>query len=207
MTAKTTETVVEPDVHLTVPAATARIMVEALDTYTRIGMGQLEDIVSMGRFGILKNSEGVAPSYDAMEDAEHHLNAAKKSLFGFPSNASHGIFSDKVAERFRTTWGVMKALRHRLAWDRTPEGGFQTSFDEPMRGEESAGVHVTSGSIEDALVQLPAGTMLTRHNDAWAVVRMDPEKPGVFLQMLSTSHSWQTAIQKAKNALEPKPLA
>jgi len=207
MSAKPAESPVEPDLHLTVPAATARIMVEALDTYTRIGMGQLEDIVSMGRFGILKNSEGQAPTYDELDDAEQHINAAKKTLFGFPSNASHGIFSDKVAERFRTTWGVMKALRHRLAWDRTPEGGFQTSFDEPMRGEAPVGVSVTSGSAEDALAQLPEGTMLTRHNGDWAVVRMDPDKPGVFLQMLGSSHSLQTAIQKARNALEPKPLA
>lgn len=206
MTDTATQPSIEPDLHLTVPAATARIMVEALDTYTRIGMGQLEDIVSMGRFGILKNSQGQAPSYDDLDDAEQHFNAAKKSLFGFPSNASHGIFSDKVAERFRTTWGVMKALRHRLAWDRTPEGGFQTSFDEPMRGEAPAGVTVTSGSAEDVLAELPEGTMLMRHKGDWAVVRMDPDKPGVFLQMLSTSHSLQTAIQKARNALEVKPV-
>lgn len=192
-------TPVEPDLHLTLPAQTARIVVDALDMYSRIGLGQLDEIVSMGRFGLLTNAKGEKPSVDDLDDAEQHLARAKHALFGYAPNASHGIFSDKVAERFRTAWSVLKALRHRLAWDRTPGGGIQVSFDEPMRDEEAAGVKVASGTADEVLARLPEDTLLTRYGSGWAVVRLHPSER--VLQVLANSHSPQTAIQKAQNAL------
>jgi hypothetical protein len=189
----------EPDLHITLPAQTARIVVDALDMYSRIGLGQLDEIVSLGRFGLLTNAKGEKPSADALEDAEYHLAQAKQALFGYAPNASHGIFSDKVAERFRTAWGALKAIRHRLAWDRTPTGGIQVSFDEPMREEMAAGVKVASGTADEVLAELPADMLLTRYGSGWAVVRLHPSER--VLQVLADSHSPQTAIQKAKNVL------
>jgi hypothetical protein len=188
----------EPMLQLTLPAATAHIVVDALDLYSRVGLGQLDEISSLARFGLLTNADGNAPSEDALDDAEAYLKQAKRSLFGFESNASHGIFSPKVNERFRTAWGVLKAIRHRLAWDRTPAGGIQVSFDEPMREEQALGVKVSSKAAEEFLEELPDGMLLTRYGSGWAVVRLHPVDRG--LQVVSQSQSPQTVIQMAKNS-------
>lgn len=202
MTNKSTEKTDEKVLQVTLPASTAYIVVDALDLYSRVGLGQLDEIVSMGRFGLLKNAEGKSPTMDELETAEEYIAAAKKAIFGFPSNASHGIYSEKISDRFRNAWGVLKALRHRLAWDRTPEGGIQTSFDEPMRGEDIKGVSVVSATLDDTLAALPDNTMLMKVNGEWAVVRVHPSVTGSPLQMLAGSHSVQTAIQKAQNVLD-----
>lgn len=189
----------EQMLQLTMPAATAHIVVDALDLYSRVGLGQLEEISSLARFGLLTNANGDAPSNDALEDAEVYLRQTKRALFGFESNASHGIFSSKVNDRFRTAWGVLKAVRHRLAWDRTPSGGIQVSFDEPMREECALGVKVSSKPAEEFVDELPDGMMLTRYGEGWAVVQLHPTDRA--LQVIGQSNSPQTAIQMAKNAL------
>jgi len=189
----------EPTLQLTLPASTAHIVVDALDLYSRVGLGQLDEISSLARFGLLTNAAGETPSEDALDEADAYLKQTKRALFGFESNASHGIFSSKVNERFRTAWAVLKAIRHRLAWDRTPAGGIQVSFDEPMREEQALGVKVSSQAAEEFLEELPDGMLLTRYGSGWAVVRLHPADRA--LQVVSQSHSPQTAIQMAKNSM------
>jgi len=189
----------EPVLQVTMPATTAQVVVDALDLYSRVGLGQLDEITAMARFGMLANAKGEAPSEDALADAEIYINQAKKALFGFESSASHGIFSEKINDRFRVAWGVLKAIRHRLAWDRTPGGGIQVSFDEPMRGESSLGVKVASAAAAEFLEELPDGMLLTRYSSGWAVVRLHPADR--VLQVVAESHSPQTAVQMAKNSL------
>jgi hypothetical protein len=188
----------EQTLQLTLPASTAHIVVDALDLYSRVGLGQLDEISSLARFGLLTNADGEPPSEDALYEAEAYLKQTKRALFGFESSASHGIFSPKVNDRFRTAWGVLKAIRHRLAWDRTPTGGIQVSFDEPMREECALGVKVSSKAAEEFLEELPEGVLLTRYGKGWAVVRLHATDR--VLQVVSESHSPQTAIQMAKNS-------
>lgn len=186
-------------VQITLPATTAQIVVDALDLYSRVGLGQFDEITSLARFGLLKNAKGESPSDDDIEEAEVHLKQAKRTLFGFEPSASHGIFSPKLNSRFKDAWTVLKAVRHRLAWDRNPEGGIQVSYDEPMRDETAMGVTVTSAGAADFLEELPADMLVTRFGSGWAVVKLHPTDRA--LQVVAESHSPQTAIQMAKNSL------
>lgn len=189
----------EKTVQVTMPAATAQVVVDALDLYSRVGLGQLDEITSLARFGLLKNAKGESPSDDDLEEAEAHLKQVKRTLFGFEPGASHGIFSPKINSRFKDAWAVLKAIRHRLAWDRNPDGGIQVSYDEPMREETALGVAVSSAPTEEFLEELPDGMLVTRYGSGWAVVKLHPTDRA--LQVVAESHSPQTAIQMAKNSL------
>lgn len=189
--------------HVTLPASTAQVVIDALDLYSRLGLGQLGELASLARFGLLTDAKGEKPSFTAIEEAEQHLDYAKRALFGYAPNASHGIHSPKVAERFRTAWGVQKALRHRLAWDRHPEGGMQVTFDEPGDEARKAGVAVSSAAMDDILAELPPDTQLTRRGSNWCVTRLHATDRA--LVILGESSSPQTAIAQAKNALAAKP--
>jgi hypothetical protein len=52
----------------------------------------------------------------------------------------HGIRSDKIPDSARVAFDLYQVIRHRLAWDRKPEGGFQVYFDQPLLTSETCGL-------------------------------------------------------------------
>ncbi len=116
---------------LTLNERQAEVVAAALDLYARIGIGQFEEIVSIyegAQMGLGKTTDA-----GKLHAAKRFVEDAKHELTGFPANASHGIMSDKVNDTFRVAYDIGKVLRHRLAWDRSPEGGYGVHFDKPDR--------------------------------------------------------------------------
>ena len=183
---------------VTIPATVAQVLVDALDLYSRIGMGQLGEIAHLARFGMLKTQCGEAPQIERIEDAKHRLDQATEVLFGFPPGASHGIHSPNVHDSFKTAWALQKAVRHRLAWDRSPQGGLGVQFDEP--GPAAQNIRVSSSDDASVLAGLPEGVMVGRKDGEWIVTRQDSD--GSQIVILSRSESLQTAVLQAKNRLD-----
>jgi hypothetical protein len=109
---------------LTVSEQQAAIIANALDLFSRIGLGQFEEIMRV------YDRNHVVP-LEAREQARNFLKAAKIEV-GHTSNGSFGIHSPKVSDDFRAAYDLLQVIRHRLAWDRNPEGNRpQVDFDPP----------------------------------------------------------------------------
>lgn len=186
------------DVLVRMPAETAQVVVEALDLYSRLGMGQWAELTDLARMGLLRDRTGQVPSIERIQESEAQIASARQTLMGFSDGASHSILSSKIAPAFLTAWSVQKAIRHRLAWDRNPQGGFGVHFDEPMPQNIKAGVTVTSAVEEDIVARLPEGMLLTRRAGQWAVV----EPCAKALRMVAQSACLQTVVQMACNVAQ-----
>lgn len=109
---------------LTVNAMQAEHISRALETYARLGIGQLE----------------------ACDNALWHFAEKEKVLFfkigealkkvkpilGLQENSSHGILSKEVPDMFRSCWDMYQVIRHKISWDEHPEGGNGVNFRTPM---------------------------------------------------------------------------
>jgi hypothetical protein len=105
---------------LKVNAQQARIIIDALDLFSRVGTGQLEEIEL-----VLRNS---SPNPEVFEDrnttdlARAALREVKTILFHFPDIASpvqgqgaHSIVSDIVPVRYRAAYDIQCVLRKAVA--------------------------------------------------------------------------------------------
>lgn len=111
--------------NIVVDEAQARILVAALDLYLRIGIGQFTEVVRVYNY----EWKTPIPMVDKLVDA---MNYAKR-IVGFGPGGSYGIHSPDVHDVFRRAFDIQRVIRHRLAFDRTPEGGFGVDFDEPRQ--------------------------------------------------------------------------
>jgi len=108
---------------LTLNEKQAEVLVAALDLYTRIGIGQFEEIVNV-------YDRAAKLPLVIRDGMRNGLNFAKQ-LVGHPKNGSYGIHHPDVDDDFRASYDLKQVIRHRLAWDRAPKGGVQVDFDEP----------------------------------------------------------------------------
>ncbi len=187
-------------------------MVDALDLFSRIQIGQLEEILSMARMGSIphRDERDVLARIEEIEEAEPLLHDVKRLLTGHSPNASFGIFGEKTPESARVAYEIQRAIRHRLAWDRLawdrqPEGGMGVHFDDPdslrSTGQPLAVLKRTQPNEAARLEDLPTGCMVGRFGEQWRIVL--PQDDGT-LRVLSESAQLETAIQQAHNALEGK---
>jgi len=101
-----------------------------LDFYSRIGIGQFEEIVH----GSFIFDWGSPVSWNNQYDQIRHLlDGVKFNLIGMPFNASLGICGPDTPERAKIAYDIQQVVRHRLAWDREPKGGYTVDFDKPMQ--------------------------------------------------------------------------
>jgi hypothetical protein len=114
--------------HLSMTELQAQVIINALELYSRIGMGQLQEIVYVLRM----NSSPGAIDFDALDKVEKLAREAS-SYFMKGSGGYYGISSNKINDSFRVAWDIQQVIRYRLAWDRNPEGGIQVHFDEPYK--------------------------------------------------------------------------
>ena len=111
--------------NLTLNEKQAEILVAALDHYSRIGIGQFEDVLNVYDRNFKLN-------YEVREQLRHALDKTKITA-GHPPNGSYGIHNPEVRDEFRTAFDIQQVVRHRIAWDRNPEGGNQVNFDTPRQ--------------------------------------------------------------------------
>ncbi len=185
--------------------ATAATVQQALELYSRLLAGQLEEVLHLARYGYLRNSQGAVPSPDDIEDSDSLVRGLKERLFKLGSNASLGIFHPHLHPKAKAAWSVSRALRHRLAWDRTPEGSLGVSHDEPMPEEDLPHLEVRSGALPRLpvdLSRLPPGYLLQLHAGLYKV--LGPGEHGD-LAILGQSRSPQTAVQMAVNLAAGRP--
>lgn len=113
---------------LEVSEAQARLISDALEFYSRIGIGQIEMVEERFRW-----HNEFKEHAEAREAGRTHLMVAKELLTGCPPNGSAGIHNPRVAEMNRRAYDIHQVIRNRLAWDRDPKGSFQVEFDEPRQ--------------------------------------------------------------------------
>ena len=118
--------------HLAMTERQAQVLVNALDLYSRIGMGQLTEVAHILRMNVIGNPSGTVDALDAVE----RLTREAASLWMGGSGGYYGITSEKIRDVFRVAWDLQQVIRYRLAWDRKPEGGIQVHFDDPMKTSE-----------------------------------------------------------------------
>lgn len=131
----------------------ARALQDAFELHVRIGIGQLDQIASMARFEFW----GPGPDLGALEEADVLSRSLKRWLTHLSPNASFSIASPRTDRSLRLVWTMRKAITHRLAWDRQPEGSYLLDYDEPFNGIDPVDVFVyrerpLPGSQEGAVV-------------------------------------------------------
>ena len=108
------------------------ILRDALDIYSRIGIGQFERVVD------LYDLNGMM-SEKRREDVENIFTSAKV-VCGHNRAGSFGIHNPEVNDNFRKAFDVNQVLRNKIAWSRAPQGGngvdfytpTQTSHEDPL---------------------------------------------------------------------------
>lgn len=187
---------------------TAGLIQRALELYARLGLGQFETLLDLARFEDLRRTDGSVVPAANMDEARELLTKVKSLLTGLESNASYGISGSKVGAEFQKAWDVQRAVRHRLAWDRNPEGGLSVQFDEPLGGWlDRQALRVSSGacgpSVPDLLEQLPEGMFMGKRGRMYRVI--GPDKANSAWVLHAESESPQTALLMAKNVAKGAP--
>ena len=186
----------------------AQTLVDALDLYSRIRIGQLEMLTEMARMGEIPHKEAlsVSESIARAEQADVLMREVKNLMTGLAMNASFGILGEKAPEAARVAWDMKKSIRHRLAWDRQPEGGMGVDFDDPSLLHSTPDPIVSMKPIaeceEDRLEALPEECFVGRHNQGWRVLRLGENGK---IDVISEATELKTTIQKAVNAIKGVP--
>jgi hypothetical protein len=160
----------------------AQVLVHACDLYSRIGIGQFEEIEQLARMGMLRHRHATADGAPAVTEAEINrleqareaLDVAKRHLTGMEPNASFGILNQLVHKDFKVAWELQQVVRHRLAWDargnpaRRDWAGSPSmmgvNYDDPMASSGTPLATMEQASDADLLEALPTGYALSRSN-------------------------------------------
>jgi hypothetical protein len=89
----------------------ARTLMRALDLYSRIGIGQFEELIHLFRWQF---DPRLKDKLDQIEMSEQRLNEIKTLLFDLHPNSSFGIFNKDVPDEFRVAWDLQKVIRHQI---------------------------------------------------------------------------------------------
>lgn len=106
---------------------------ESLELYTRLGIGQLEEL----RQEVSFEEPGGAFPHEKLDKLDGLVAGFKRCVTGMSPHASFGIYNPKVPAHVSKAWALMRALRHRIAWDQTPSGRLGVWHDEPLLNEDS----------------------------------------------------------------------
>lgn len=144
------------ELQITVDPSDARIILDALDLYMRVHMGQVEEVAS-----VLWDRGGHG------DEARQAIMAFKKAVFPeCPPNGSFGI-ANAPYPKARRAYDIFQAIRFREAWTRMPGGpkvhGPTVNFDTPLP--------VTNKPLPDV-------EAIQSLLDRIAVAAKDPQKKG-----------------------------
>lgn len=96
----------------------ARCVVDALDLYCRIGLGQYEELEMMLRMGLIKPAHDTDPM-DISDDFRTAMLTAK-AIIGHPQNGSFGIGHPRLHEDFNRAYELKKQIQKPLAEHHEP---------------------------------------------------------------------------------------
>lgn len=111
------------------------VLSEALDLYSRIFIGQLEEIEYKTRSGEFKYKD---PSHMSTnyEKIYSLIGELKYEIFSLDRHASYSICSDKANEKAKISNDIHNVIRHKLYKDRNEgknEFGFSIYAHEPIK--------------------------------------------------------------------------
>ncbi|NLC21776.1 MAG: hypothetical protein GX771_07710 [Halomonadaceae bacterium] len=116
---------------ITLTDGQCQALVQALDLYLRVGIGQLEKVGELVNEGVVpcftantKLGERKTAHHELVEDLDALLGQAK-SLLGYPRNGSHGIGHRDNDISVSRSYEIKKVLDKVLAETRFPEPVYQ----------------------------------------------------------------------------------
>ena len=98
------------------------LIIYALEVYCRLFMGQIDMVLD--HFNQLET--------DYYLELKDGMMTCEKFITGLISNAYWGISSPHLNFESKIGWEIYEVIRHRISWDRKPEGGITVNFREPM---------------------------------------------------------------------------
>lgn len=113
-------------VELTMTIEQAEVVKKALDFYSRIGIGQIEEVQAVLRDQMGFDFEAYITPVQKIEwDQIRRSLHAVKAFLGFDRNASYGIGNQNVSINVHRSYEVFKVLCKTLIEDRDPNPGFK----------------------------------------------------------------------------------
>lgn len=109
---------------LTLTEAQARLAMEALDLVARLDIGQIWTLRDFFSSRVLGEK---GPTFEELEASFQALKALVFPGMSYQAGPSTGA----APPRAQIAWDLYEVIRHRIAWDRNPEGGVGVHFHEP----------------------------------------------------------------------------
>jgi len=107
----------------------AQVICSALDLYSRITLGQFEEIESLIRHRLIcksdNNSEKSYPDFDEIDQIRNHIYDIKR-VMGFHPHGSFGVGNPKLHISNSRAYEMLKTIQKVLAEDRNPNPDFRT---------------------------------------------------------------------------------
>lgn len=111
---------------LTFDQADGSLLQSALDLYLRLHMGQFKEAASILRYQANTDCQAVIGA------AERVLAWAKSVVTPLRGGSYYSLHGPDTAEAGKVAGDLNQVLRHRLAHDANPNGGWQVDFDVPL---------------------------------------------------------------------------
>jgi len=106
----------------------AQILAASLDLFTRVGCGDFEEMLRHPTWQ-LKTLMSLTPN--TRRDLESNLDRVRLAIADLRHSERIGI--PAADEINKIAYDVLQVIRHKLAWDKNPDGGMQVKFQEPMK--------------------------------------------------------------------------
>lgn len=108
----------------------AYIIMEALENYSRLLMGQFDEIDRL----FVNNGNDIWNDFSRRAELSVMLRGARHMVYPeLADNAYYGIFDQKhTPNNARIAWDIKKCIEHDISWHKHPEGGITVNFDKPM---------------------------------------------------------------------------
>lgn len=104
----------------------AQALVMGLESFMRLGIAQYNLAIEMALPGKL------LPGYN--KELEESFQTIKKNIYNIVPSMSLSLWDkEMVSETVRVAHDIYEVIRHKLAWDRHPEGGFTVDFNSPLK--------------------------------------------------------------------------
>jgi len=121
----------EQQYELSISEKQARVILASLDLFSRIGIGQLREVLRHPQYQLKMIDDNETYTY-----CQRLLDQVKKLLTGHGPHSSYGVCHPEVHEDSNIAYDLLQVIRHRLSWDRIPDGGPEINFDPPIQFSE-----------------------------------------------------------------------
>jgi len=92
----------------------AQVLVDALEIYARLGMGQIEEILEHPDL-----RTRIWGSRSALQEpCRRACKLLIKTVFDLPANTYYSISSKDIFDSNRVAYDLLQVIQHRLVWDR-----------------------------------------------------------------------------------------